>query len=465
MTWEEEEREEDHERFGREESWKETITRVARRMETHVRSVATQEDGCWVVSKALWDRRVTPGDVFSSGALDAVLAAMKQHKRAATVQGKGCHILHNLCKTDMNVRDAIAARGGIGRILDALVEHPYNADVQSFGCGALWNLAMIPGAAGEAAFQLGGVQIVVDRLAAPLVMEKTLEYGVGALSGMLRKGDPLALGDFSAGDGVGVVLFAMRTHPGNVYLQRNGCLALAYACRASMKCQEAFLKADGLGPVTETLLRYYRNDITFDNACRAIIAVFTYEVPPSAMSVFTPELMSLLESQCFRSRELRGRGRPGAAAASRRSLCIQCLEVLWEHGVAPTSEWAFYAPFLQPAPTQPQSGTPDDEAALLNPDNIIQNIYSSKYDKYGNEDGWVDENVETISCESSPHSPVHDEVEQDKKDEEDKEDKGDKDVKQDEDVYQSWEMLLDDEPSVPESSGVPDSTPVPEKQP
>ena len=33
MTWEEEEREEDHERFGREESWKETITRVARRMD------------------------------------------------------------------------------------------------------------------------------------------------------------------------------------------------------------------------------------------------------------------------------------------------------------------------------------------------------------------------------------------------------------------------------------------------
>lgn len=437
MTWEQQQQE----RMITEERRVAGITATAERMKMNALNVRVQEEGCRAVSRALWERRVTPGKVISSGALDAVLAAMKQHRDAPAVQAKGCHILHHLCKSNTATCETVAARGGIEQVLGAVARHPDNPDVQSFGCGALWNLAMVPGTAGAVAIRLGGVELVLELLAAPYVVEKTLEYGIGALSGMLRNGNPVALRAFCAGKGVDAVLNAMRTHPNNVYLQRNGCLVLAYACEESVKCQRALLAAKGLILVAETLLRYYQNDITFDNACRAIIAIFAHEVPPSAQRTITPELVSLLERQCTGFHE-RGRGTQGAAAASRNLLCIHCLEILRKHEVIPRNPASgrretTRAPVA--ASTQSHHRSPvDDDAALLDPESILLSIYGSRDD--GDDEG------DTASGESSPHSPVH-ELEQD----------------------EGWEQLgtacRTQNPFSEGDSGSPTSVPFPEAQP
>lgn len=391
------------------------IEEIAKRMTVKFLDVSVQEEGCREVSSGLWDRFVSPSAVLSSGALNAVLSAMKRFKDAEVVQAKGCHILHHMCKTDSVARNVAATRGGIERVLAAVKGHPDNADVQSFGCGALWNLALAQGPAGEDTVKLGGVELVLKVLRAHPTAEKTQEYSIGALSGLLSNKRPAAVSAFCAGSGVDAVLTAMRAHKNNVYVQRNGCLVLAYACEASAECHKAFLAGEGLVLVTETLLNFHANDIAFDNVCRVIIALFTHELPPSALSPITLKVMSLLDSQCTDPKAAAGVRKAqtthSEAARSKKPLCAKCIELLQEHRATlsvatPAREetkWEPDAPIWRPKCTRAhRSNSVDEDAALLSPENILQGIYGSD-DDFDDDD---DDDPETSSGESSSHSPV-----------------------------------------------------------
>ena len=178
-----------------------------------------------------------------------------------------------MCKTDPAASAALADLGAPVALLSALSAHPTCSDVQSFGCGALWHIALASPPP-NASVSSGAISAVSNAISAHLSESKILEYALGALSALLGAAPEEVLREFLTTGGAGSVLDAMKAFPANVYVQRNGCLALAHAAEGDkVDAAEPCFSGGAVGIVSGAVLRHIDNDIAFANGVRALEAL------------------------------------------------------------------------------------------------------------------------------------------------------------------------------------------------